>query len=78
MAKIDLLAALRLMRRFGDSPEVVSVIDATLNELERLYKIEAAYNDPDIQEVIGQYRDALRQQPAPDADWTAANRMVER
>lgn len=74
MATIKLISALRLLKQFGDSPEVVSVIDATLNELERLYKIEA--------ELI-----ALREQSAPDpstssgydpADWQAQNRMVSR
>lgn len=36
----DLIATLRLLRRFGDSPEVVGILDKTLAELERLQEVE--------------------------------------
>lgn len=41
MATINLISALRLLQRFGDSAEVVGIIDETLKELERLQQIEA-------------------------------------
>jgi len=40
MSQIDLISALRLILRFADSPEVVNIIQQTLNELERLRRLE--------------------------------------
>ncbi len=40
MSQIDLISALRLILRFADSPEVVNIIQQTLNELERLQQLE--------------------------------------
>lgn len=40
MATINLIEGLKLIRQFGDSPAVVSVIDKTIEELERLQEIE--------------------------------------
>lgn len=40
MTTADLISTLRLLRRFGDSPEVVGILDQTLAELERLQEVE--------------------------------------
>lgn len=40
MATINLIEGLNLIRQFGDSPAVVSVIDKTIEELERLQEVE--------------------------------------
>lgn len=45
MATINLISALRLLRQFGDSPEVVNVIQATLDELERYELVKALMAD---------------------------------
>lgn len=40
MSQIDLVSALRLILRFADSPEVVTILQQTLAELSRLHRLE--------------------------------------